>query len=370
MTILKYGYLIGIILVFFTMGIGIVQGLDGLGEAVDAPSLTWTTGGNADWFAEGSIWYSGNDAAQSGDISDSQSSYLRTNITGPGTLKFMWKVSSEYDSDFLRFYIDTTQQTRISGTTDWRERSYSISPGTHNLEWRYTKNSAGTRGSDCGWVDKVEFIPPGITVKAPNGGENWQQGTAQTIRWQYSGNPGSYVKIELLNGTTVNQVISSSTSIGSGGLGSKSWTVPYNQIPGSDYQIRITSTSNTGYVDMSDTNFTISAGPPITVVTPNGGENWRRGSTYTIRWQYTGDSGPYVKIELLNGTTVNRVISSSTSIGSGGSGSKSWTIPSTQPLGRDYKIQITSTSDSTVIDVSNLAFTISAGSNYTIDPFD
>jgi hypothetical protein len=285
-------------------------------------------------------------------------------------LRFWWKVSSEYYYDYLRFYIDGVQQTRISGTTDWRQQSYSLGPGTHTVEWRYTKNGGTTRGSDGGWVDKVEFSPNGITVMTPNGGETWQQGSAQTITWQYAGNLGSYVKIELLKGTAVNQVIASGTSIGSGGSGSRSWMVPYNQGSGSDYKIRITSTSNAGYTDTSDTNFTISAGPPITVVSPNGGENWHRESTYTIRWQYSGSPGSYVKIELLNGTAVSRVISSSTPIGTSGSGSKSWTIPSMQNLGTNYKIRITSTNDPTIADTSNMPFTIIRRVDYTINPFD
>jgi hypothetical protein len=341
-----------------------------LGEAVDALKYIWTTGGNADWFAENSVYYYDKDAAQSGKITHSQASYLNTTVTGSGTLRFWWKVSSEYYYDYLRFYIDGVQQTRISGTTDWRQQSYSLGPGTHTVEWRYTKNGGTTRGSDGGWVDKVEFSPNGITVMTPNGGETWQQGSAQTITWQYAGNLGSYVKIELLKGTAVNQVIASGTSIGSGGSGSRSWMVPYNQGSGSDYKIRITSTSNAGYTDTSDTNFTISAGPPITVVSPNGGENWHRESTYTIRWQYSGSPGSYVKIELLNGTAVSRVISSSTPIGTSGSGSKSWTIPSMQNLGTNYKIRITSTNDPTIADTSNMPFTISRRVDYTINPFD
>jgi hypothetical protein len=129
-----------------------------LGEAVDAPALTWTTEGNANWFGESSTYYYDNDAAESGDIGNSQSTSLKTTVTGPGTLNFWWKVSSEYDDDFLRFYIDGRQQTRISGNTDWRQRSYTLGGGTHILEWRYTKDDTTTRGSDCGWIDKVELI--------------------------------------------------------------------------------------------------------------------------------------------------------------------------------------------------------------------
>jgi outer membrane protein assembly factor BamB len=96
-----------------------------------------------------------------------------------------------------------------------------------------------------------------IFVTVPNGGQNWKRGSTQTIKWLYSGSPGSKVKIDLLKGSTLNRVINASTSIGSKGSGAYSWNVPANQVPGTDYKIRITST--TGKTDMSNAVFTISA---------------------------------------------------------------------------------------------------------------
>jgi hypothetical protein len=97
----------------------------------------------------------------------------------------------------------------------------------------------------------------GISVVSPNGGETWTAGTTQTIRWSYTGNPGSRVKIELLKGGVVNGTIMSSVSMGRGGNGSHGWRIPSNQALGADYRIRVTSTSNSGYTDMSDNDFTV-----------------------------------------------------------------------------------------------------------------
>jgi hypothetical protein len=96
-----------------------------------------------------------------------------------------------------------------------------------------------------------------ITVTVPNGGETWTKGTTYTIRWNYAGSPGSNVKIELLKNGALNRTITSSTSIGSGGSGSYNWKVPNNQTTGTDYKIRVTSTSNSNYKDTSNANFTI-----------------------------------------------------------------------------------------------------------------
>jgi precorrin isomerase len=202
--------------------------------------------------------------------------------------------------------------------------------------------------------------PPSITVTSPKGGENWAAGSTQTIQWAYTGNPGSYVKIELLKGGVLNRTISSSRSIGTAGSGSYSWPIPSALAGGSDYQVRVTSTTNSVYTDASDGNFTITGPTPpsITVTSPNGGENWAAGSTQTIQWAYTGNPGSYVKIELLKGGVLNRTISSSRSIGTAGSGSYSWPIPSALAGGSDYQVRVTSTTNSAYTDASDGNFTI------------
>jgi len=68
-----------------------------------------------------------------------------------------------------------------------------------------------------------------ITVTVPNGVGTLDQGTTYTIRWNYAGNPGSNVKIELLKGGVPTRTIANKTSRGSGGSGSYNWKVPNNQ---------------------------------------------------------------------------------------------------------------------------------------------
>jgi len=85
---------------------------------------------------------------------------MQTTVNGTGTVKFYWKVSSEEDFDFLEFYIDGSLQENISGLEDdWERQTYTISTsGSHTFEWRYMKDGSGDSGSDCGWVDKVEWV--------------------------------------------------------------------------------------------------------------------------------------------------------------------------------------------------------------------
>jgi len=223
--------------------------------------------------------------------------------------------------------------------------------------WVKVSNSCGYANSDTAIITVSGSTAISINVVSPNGGDSWPAGSTQSIRWTYTGNPGSYVKIELLKGGGVDRIIKSSTPKGRGGNGSRKWTIPADLAPGTDYRIRVTSTSNSAYTDTSDSDFAIVP-PTITVASPNGGETWLAGSRQTIHWSYTGNPGSYVKVELWKGGVLNRTIASSASKGRGGSGSRSWTIPADQAPGTDYRVRVTSTSNGTYTDTSDSDFTI------------
>jgi hypothetical protein len=135
---------------------GVIVVAPTLNEALDNPNLGFSTPGIA-WRPETTTYYYGGSAAQSGLIPDYLSSSLQTTVVGPGSLSFYWKVSSQLDHDFLDFYVDTVRSARISGNVDWQKKTFSIPPGSHTLKWVYVKDSSGSAGSDCGWLDWVVY---------------------------------------------------------------------------------------------------------------------------------------------------------------------------------------------------------------------
>jgi len=137
-----------------------MKAADPLSEALDT-TWSFTTGGSAKWFAQTTTSYYDGDAAESGDILHSEESWMRMIVSGTGTVKFHWRVSSEEGFDFMNFYINGSLKDRISGLCLWQQKRYTISTlGLHVLEWRYVKDAGRDCGSDCGWVDKVEWVTP------------------------------------------------------------------------------------------------------------------------------------------------------------------------------------------------------------------
>ena len=132
-----------------------------------------------------------------------------------------------------------------------------INPGGNFVR---TFNNVGTFKYHCNihlsmhGVVKVVSSISSITVTSPNGGEKWARGTIHVIKWSSMGNPGLFVKIQLYKGGVLKSTISSSTP----NDGSYSWKVPTNQMLGTDYKIKITSTSNSIYNDLSNNNFRIN----------------------------------------------------------------------------------------------------------------
>jgi hypothetical protein len=102
------------------------------------------------------------------------------------------------------------------------------------------------------------FVAPSLTLTSPNGGESLKAGTYKRIKWAYTGRPGPYVRIELLQGGQVIKTIANKAPRGSYGKGYFDWFISKKLLDGTDYEIRITSARIGIYSDTSDQPFTIS----------------------------------------------------------------------------------------------------------------
>jgi len=136
-------------------------------ETIDFSGHDWQLAGQSDWYIQDDEVHDGNYAARSGDIGNSQFSEISVeyNVMNSGSISFAAKVSSEQGNsgtiyDYLTFYIDGEQMTLLGGELDWNEYSFMVSAGQHTFRWVYEKDTAGSSGDDCAWIDRIIF-PPG-----------------------------------------------------------------------------------------------------------------------------------------------------------------------------------------------------------------
>ena len=133
-------------------------------ESIGNCELTFKTDEKAPWLPQSQFVHSGSSSLQSFDISNSQSTGFETTITGPDTLSFYWKVSSEADYDLLEFAETVTEAdsvitkiiTAISGSVDWELVTHIVPAGSHTYRWSYAKDDTESTGLDLGWVDSIE----------------------------------------------------------------------------------------------------------------------------------------------------------------------------------------------------------------------
>ena len=129
-----------------------------------------------------------------------------------------------------------------------------------------------------------------IRVNSPNGGETWQAGSTQNIQWSSTYVTNIKIEYSADNGINYSTIIASTPA----SAGQYSWVVPNN--PSTNCKIRISNSSNLTVYDVSDAVFTISPlTAVISVIVPNGGENWQAGTSQSIQWSYVNVSN--VKIE-------------------------------------------------------------------------
>lgn len=183
-----------------------------------------------------------------------------------------------------------------------------------------------------------------IKLISPNGNENFPLGTSQIITWE--SNLHENVKIVLKKSGSLSYEIIASTS----NDGQYSWAIPTSLALSSDYKIEISGVTSTNVSDQSDNNFILTAAsndPFVTVLSPNGNENWLNTTTKEIRWvsNFTDD----ITIELYkNNSFVSTITSQAVN-----SGSYNWVIPSTVTNGDNYKIKVLRKVDELIYDYSD-----------------
>ena len=167
------------------------------------------------------------------------------------------------------------------------------SNATANMTYYYRVRTWNDAGSSDWAPGSFQTVAPFITVTAPNGGETWRRGLRYFVQWQ--GNLSENVIIDLYKAGVYVSTISSNAP----NTGAYQWQVGLNLVPGNDYTIRITSSTNAALFDVSNAPFSIDmpyidatslrviSGGQVTfnLVAPNATQVSVYGSTDSASWQ-------------------------------------------------------------------------------------
>lgn len=186
--------------------------------------------------------------------------------------------------------------------------------------------------------------PPAIHLVSPDGGETWIIGESYPIQWM-TAMPGGVVTLTLSgvnDPAAYNMIIAENIPALQHPF---MWIIPDNVPAGSNYQMTATITlpDGTASTDASDGTFTIivGEGPPpqtIAVTSPNGGEQWLKGSWHDITWD-GAEPNSIVRIALVYGEQApyrRRVIARNAP----NTGTYHWRVPYRLPAGEFYRVMI------------------------------
>jgi hypothetical protein len=247
---------------------------------------------------------------------------------------------------FPNTILNVATKVLNTGSFQWK---VNVSPGSYKV---IVKDSDGLT------FDKSDDFFDVVLLKliSPNGGELWQEGIVQQIKWESSSEINN-VDIKLLV-PYMNTWSEVDIAKNLPNTGSYSWKVGYDingkVIAGHpSYKILVSNIYGGQGGDESDAPFSIvksSSSLKPRIISPNGGEVWHTGSTYEIKWE----GGPSVidGISLLDYSRPEGAVGSMPSergftpypIASRipNTGSYKWTVPDNIPRGSAYKIYIAS----------------------------
>lgn len=116
--------------------------------------------------------------------------------------------------------------------------------------------------------------------------------------------------------------------------------------------------------------FTPSAvSPQITVTSPMAGGSWAAGSSQTVAWTYSSNSGPSVSILMMKGVAVVYTLSGGVPLDGSGKGTFTWTVPKDAIAGTNYSIVINSNGNPSIKGASGF-FSLTAGKAQLLIPGD
>lgn len=192
-----------------------------------------------------------------------------------------------------------------------------------------------------------------IKVLSPNGGEVLYKGTDYIVRWTSTAVVVDVRVVVRRNGAELSPPLSTTAAP----TGELVFNPPEYWPDAADYELCVTAVDDS-ITDCSDSAFEIRSvptGSSITVISPNGGEDYVRGVEYVVSWTSVGVAPPLRAVMRRGGVEMSPPLSTTAPA----SGTLPFSAPAGWPDANDYEFCVT-TPLGTVFDCSDATFSISA----------
>jgi hypothetical protein len=238
-------------------------------------------------------------------VANSMHGYSFSSAMSPrGTVSndFLWSAQRPFNWSVLYYWFQgqfINHSVECHGYTDDKYCIIFNTWGWGEQQWYYYTYH---NGQYC-WPYVYTCVPGGsqphkVTLEVPDGGEVWQAGAVDTIRWNTSGGSVSYLRIDFSREGGQNW---QSLSTNAPNTGWYAWNIQPDTMKTYRAKIRLRGYNSSNQLigaDGSASDFTIMPVLPctVTVTAPNGGEVWGVGEVHAITWTTAGPTPHHVTL--------------------------------------------------------------------------
>ena len=189
-----------------------------------------------------------------------------------------------------------------------------------------------------------------ISVTSPKAGDVYSAGSPVNIQWTSTGIQNVKIEFTANNGLLSTDWFSLVDNTPSNGSFVTTFSIPSNQ-----YRIRISEALTGSPMAYSDGVFIISAQPvrTISMLAPNGGEQWIVGTTNEIRWTSTNIDSVKLEYSLDGGADWNTIAANVPS-----NGLYNWLVPNVAFRSDNCRIKVSDFRQGTPFSISTGSFSI------------
>jgi len=87
-------------------------------------------------------------------VGNGQHAGLKATVVGPVRLRFKWKIDAA-PLDYLYLLVNGSIALSRQGFEDWQEIAYELPAGTHQIEWRYSKDDTFAFSADAAFLQSI-----------------------------------------------------------------------------------------------------------------------------------------------------------------------------------------------------------------------
>jgi hypothetical protein len=171
---------------------------------------------------------------------------------------FFWTPKGFAEGYWLQVSTNADYSTPVVNDTTLTNSLYTLATLATNRAYYWRVKTFNWVGDESDWAtSSFTTAPPTLQVTVPAGGDAWQRGQSYIIQW--NANISEKIALDLYkSGSLVRTIVTNAANIPA-----YIWSVPVILTPGSDYTIRIRSTTNAS-LSSTGAAFCIVDAPSVT----------------------------------------------------------------------------------------------------------